>query len=244
MKNNTLLTSVLFFSLTLLPIYVCGQEKVNISGYVTDYDNNPLDSVTVSWREENTKSVVEVLTDENGYYTAQVPKGKYYSMIAINFSKYIHTSTLPNDERRLEFWAWNFIADRDTTFNMKYDRMEVYGINVFRIQNSFPAYTIFFRPMSLTRALEWMKKSTSEIRLGPSPENADIIVYINNEPVNINMIQEVKEYIADSQYFVSYLLSVSLPQHKSSLPYDIFKIEITDKENGDRGEGVYFLEKE
>ena len=28
------------------------------------------------------------------------------------------------------------------------------------------------------------------------------------------------------------------------LPYRIFKVELTDLENGDRGEGLYYMEKE
>ncbi len=241
MKTVLLLTSVFIFS--TLSYYAVAQEKVVISGYVTDYENNPLDSVTVGWKAANNNILVQALTNKDGYYKADVPKGRYYSMFAIDFSKYLHTSKLPEDDRRLEFWGWNFIADRDTTFNMKYDRMEVYGLNVFRVQNATPAYTIFFRPMSLTKSIEWLKNPTTEARMGPSPENADITVIFNDELLEINMIQDVKEYFDDSHYAMAYLLSVSLPKSKSSLPYDIIKIIIQDKENGDKGEGVYFLEK-
>ena len=31
---------------------------------------------------------------------------------------------------------------------------------------------------------------------------------------------------------------------KNILPYRIFKVELTDLENGDRGEGLYYMEKE
>ena len=31
---------------------------------------------------------------------------------------------------------------------------------------------------------------------------------------------------------------------KKDLPYRIFKVELEDMENGDRGEGLYYMEKE
>ena len=45
---------------------------------------------------------------------------------------------------------------------------------------------------------------------------------------------------------VSYThLDVYKRQHqKNILPYRIFKVELTDLENGDRGEGLYYMEKE
>jgi hypothetical protein len=194
--------------------------------------------------QQFTGNLFEVYTDKNGFYSARIRKGRYYSMAALDMSEYVHAgSILPEEEQRLEFWAWNFIADRDTTFNLSYHRMEAYGINVFRIQGAPPAYTIFVRPMSLTRWQAWMKNKTPKALLAPSPENAKVVVTVNGEEVAINMIQEVKEYFAESEYGNAYLISVDLPKEKNPLPYDIFKIYIEDKENGDKGEGVYFLEK-
>lgn len=40
-------------------------------------------------------------------------------------------------------------------------------------------------------------------------------------------------------------MTVALPKHpKTDLPYRIFRIELTDLENGDQGEGLYYMEKE
>lgn len=84
---------------------------------------------------------------------------------------YAHTALknglLPESEHRLEFWAWDFIADRDTTLDIRYHRME------------------------------------------------------------------------------AYLLTVDLPkQPEKALPYRVFKVEVEDLENGDRGEGLYYMDKE
>jgi hypothetical protein len=39
-------------------------------------------------------------------------------------------------------------------------------------------------------------------------------------------------------------MQVGLPKNKANTPYDIFHIEMTDMENSDRGEAVYYREKD
>ena len=59
-------------------------------------------------------------------------------MGALNMDEYIiANSTLPEKDQRLEFWGWDFIADRDTTLNIQYHRMEAYGLRAFesRVQH-------------------------------------------------------------------------------------------------------------
>ena len=57
--------------------------------------------------------------------------------------------------------------------------------------------------------------------------------------------REIKEYINANEYANAYLLTVDLPKHpKTGLPYRVFKVELEDLENGDRGEGLYYMEKE
>ncbi len=239
---------VLLLSILFSSILVYAQDEtdyVTISGRVTDYDGNPLDSVSVFWQNEKFDVVQEDITDKVGYYTSRIKKGKYYAMGALNMSKYIVTgSTLPEDELRLEFWSWNFIADRDTSFNMQYHRLEVYGVNVFRIQGATPGYTIYCRPMSLSRVLKDRENPPKQMRMAPDPDNLKVKVTINGDEVPLRMKQEVLEYFDTDESSNAYLLFVDLPKKKNTLPYDIFRIQMEDLENGDKGEAVYFLEKQ
>lgn len=221
-------------------------DSVTISGRITDYDGQPLDSVSVRWQHANFSFSSTALSNKDGYYTARVKKGKYASMMAIKWDEYPWPeSKRAEDDMRLEFWGWNFIADRDTTFDIQYHRMEAYGINVFMIRGGAPVYTIYVRPMSLKRALAARKNPTQNILWAPAPDKAEVKVTINGVEAPIRLIQEVKEYIPQpGKFFNAYLLSVDLPQKLSELPYDIFRVQLTDKETGERGEGVYFKEKE
>ena len=250
---------------------LCAQvakDSVTIRGTVTNYDGIPLDSVTVMWQSPSFNSVVQALTDKSGKYEARVPVGKYQSLIAVNFSRYTHFAKpeLPKEERCLEFWAWDFIADHDTTLDIRYDRMEVYGMRVFRIPGGMPAYQIYVRPMGLTRFQKWMDeakdkslirgqvldpKDNQEINvnaegvlLAPPMDQLQARIWVDGEEVPILMKQEVKEYISKDQWHNAYLFTVNMPQATTDRPYCIFKMELTDLDNGDRGEGLYYLEKE
>jgi len=234
-----------FFLILFVSTLAYGQkDTVTITGRVTDYNDIPLDSVSVFFQNTRFSVVHEALTDEKGYYTAKVKKGQYYAMGAINMSEYPNAgSVLPEDDLRLEFWGWNFVADRDTTFNMQYHRLEVYGINPFRIQGATPGYTIYCRPMSLTRTIAYMKNKTSHIALAPDPDKLEVKITINGEEVPLRKKQKIEEYFSEEEFGDAYLLFVDLLKLKNDWPYYIFRIQMTDLENGDKGEGVYFLEK-
>lgn len=250
--------------------YAQRQDSVTIRGRVTDYNGQPVDSCSVCWYTPRFSPVSGAVTNKNGYYAARVPKGKYQSVYAIYEPSYSHTALergLPEAEHRLEFWAWDFIADRDTTLDIRYHRMEVYGLRAFRIPGAMPTYQIYVRPMSLTRVYDWMErtkpsflvrnqdlsnteqqkqnKEAKESQWTPRPDKLKVTVWIDGEEVPLLMKQEIKEYYDAREYGNAYLLTVALPKHpKKGIPYRVFKVELTDLENGDRGEGLYYMEKE
>ena len=241
------------------------QDSVTIQGRVTDFDGNPIDSCSVMWQTPSFDSKMEVLTDSQGHYSARIPRGKYQSMAAIRMDTYPHTAKegIPETDQRLEFWCWDLIADRDTTIDIRYHRMEAYGLRVFQIPGGMPTYQIYVRPMSLTRFQRSMKESeavhgqdVSQVRqeaaqknakessLAPSADQLKATVWIDGEKVTVLMTQEIKEYYSADEYGKAYLLTVDRPKRVTSFPYRVFKVELEDLGNGDRGEGLYYMEKE
>ena len=90
-----------------------------------------------------------------------------------------------------------------------------------------------------------LSKQAKGVLLAPSADKLKAIVWIDGEEVPVLMKQEIKEYFNATEYGNAYLLTVDMPKHqKNILPYRIFKVELTDLENGDRGEGLYYMEKE
>lgn len=152
-------TALLALVAALVACTASGPETVVISGRVTDFDGNPLDSVTVGWLNPAFNGQYYAVTDADGRYAARIPRGRYASAGGIDMAAYpVAGSVLPEAEQWLEFWAWNFRADRDTTFDFRYHRLEVYGVHAFQIQGATPGYTLYFRPMSLTRFQQWTRR--------------------------------------------------------------------------------------
>lgn len=225
--------------------YAQQQDSVTIRGRVTDYNGLPIDSCSVAWQGPSFDFLKEAITDKDGYYAVRIAKGKYQSVAAINMSTYPRFAKpgLPEADQRLEFWAWNFIADRDTTLNIQYHRMEAHSLHAFSIAGGMPTYQIFVRPMSLTRFLNWQTGKAKNTSLAPPADKLKVVVWIDGEEVPVLMKQPVKENL--TEYGNAYLLTVDMPKHpKKGLPYRVFRVELTDLENGDRGEGLYYMEKE
>ncbi len=242
MKQLLILVLLLLCSAT----HAQQQDSVTIHGRVTDYEGQPIDSVSVCWQRPDFSITVEALTNKDGYYTARIQKGKYQSIAAIYLPSYprFAAPNLSKADQRLEFWAWDVIADRDTTFNFRYNRMEAYGLHAFRIPGAKPAYQIYVRPMSLTRVQTSSKDKTSSTLLAPHAGKLKAVVWVDNEEVPVLIKQEIKEYADTNQWFNAYLLTVGMPKKETNNPYRIFKVELTDLENSDRGEGIYYMEKE
>lgn len=242
-------------------------DSVTISGRVTDFQGFPLDSTTVLWHGNGFRIAAQTLTDKDGRYTIRLRKGKYPSMAAVNFQRYLHTAPahVTETDKRLEFWGWDFIADRDTTLDIRYHRMEVYGLRAFRIPGSTPTYQLFLQPQGLTRmqkALEEhpellmagkdLSKTEQQpldpqalyLPLGPTADRAKMTVWIDGKEVKILHKQSVRLYMTDQFCTNAYLLTVDHPKQDTAMPYHVFRVELVDLDNGDRGEGIYYLEKE
>lgn len=265
-------TKMLFGILVLL-LNIClnsnlyaqtSKDSVIINGLVSDYNGNAIDNCSVMFQNSKFDVLYQAKTNKSGEYKIKIPKGRYSNIGAINLDTYPHTMKpgTKSEDLRLEFWGWNFIADRDTTLNIRYNRLEAYGLHAFKIPGGMPTYQIYVRPMSLTMFLAnkvindakpeeslsgKVRATSSDIakcdNIAPNIDKMGIKVSIDGEEVSILMKQQIKEYYNSTIYGIAYYLTVSEPKKSTTLPYHVFKIELTDLQNGDKGEAIYHLEK-
>ncbi len=194
--------------------YAQQRDSVTIRGQVTDYNGQPIDSCSIFWQSPSFDDIKQAITDKNGYYTTRIPKGKYQSMGAINMSTYPHT-VKPG------------LAEKDQRLELEEKSSLVHAQDLSKIEQT------------------GLSKQAKGVLLAPSADKLKAIVWIDGEEVPVLMKQEIKEYFDATEYGNAYLLTVDMPKHqKNILPYRIFKVELTDLENGDRGEGLYYMEKE
>lgn len=248
MKSNLL---TLFFFLNALGIcYSQNDNTITISGQVTDFNGNPIDSCSVEVFYSDFSTAYSAYTNNDGYYSIpNVKKGKYMAIYAIRPKEYPRQLKVAEEDMRLEFWAWNVVADKDLTINPRYHRLELYGTTVFKENGGYPSMIIYTRPMSLGRMLsygqkKWEEKKTAEtedVDISAEPDEIEFKIYANDIPIAIQSVQAVREY-AGGRRQMAYLIHVDLPKMQPE-KYCIFRIEaFNNAYGGESGENVYFYE--
>jgi len=227
---------VLFF--LILPLFSLAQcDQVKIFGTVKDYSGHAIDSANVLLLDRSFEPVSQTISDAQGRYQMEVKPGDYYALAAVNMKHY--------GKSRLEFWAWNIPAHQDIRIDARYNRMEVYALNAFRPQGAHPSFIIYFRPMSLTKALNSSSQEDNDPihDIAPDLDPSEIKVLIDGQQVEILSLQKVREYNADKkgkrQDMYAYLIQTSLPKSEEE-DYHTFRVILHDRETGDRGEAVSF----
>ncbi len=110
------------------------RDFIEISGQVTDFEGNPIDSAVVQLKHPDFSEAYSTYSDADGNYKLTgVKKGVYAAMYVLRPKEYPRKNAVSPKDMRLEFWAWNVIADRNLTINPRYHRLELYGLNAFMV---------------------------------------------------------------------------------------------------------------
>ncbi len=247
----------LFFS--LLGPLAAQDEHVKISGTVSDFDGRVLDGVSVILKDRQFRPLYETFSSKDGRYSLSVPKGMYYCLYAIRQPEYRVS--------RLEYWAWNVPAYEDMEINPRYDRMEIYGINVFEPQvTPQETYMVYFRPMSLAKTLnvvsqqkvdtgkferarqaEKLLKTTAGKLVNISPEAItpqELAIEVNGVQAEILGITKTVEYGRGTCLY-GYLVQIMKPKvaNTQKRAYDRISITLRSLETGEIGMGEAFFRK-
>ncbi|MCL2682845.1 MAG: carboxypeptidase-like regulatory domain-containing protein [Bacteroidales bacterium] len=254
-------TQIALFSLIFIlgiNLFAQNENTITISGQVTDFNGNPIDNSAIILMHKNFNPAHITFSDETGHYTMEgVEKGQYIGLFAMRLNEYPRAlemfgiETVPEDDMRLEFWAWNVIADKDLTINPRYHRLELYGFQVFEILGGSPYLMAYVRPMSLGKILlhekdVYSNKEEAENVIDVSVELKDIEfkIYVGNEPLTIHSVQPLVEYHGEKeQPMTAFFLQFDRPKEFSNTDYLIFRIEATHNAFGvEKGENLYFYE--
>lgn len=252
--------NILLAGIILLAFSSCKPqaETYEISGKVTDFNGTPLDSVSIRLMNKAFETVYETLSDKNGNYTMKVEKGHYNCLYAIKKSDYRVT--------KLEYWAWNVPVTQNLTINPQYDKMEIYGINVFEPQvTPHETYMIYFRPMSLMKGFQLVAKQkidekafqkakrteslldTTNKLVDISPDTItpkELIIEVNGIKATIVEIHKVKEYARGFEMY-GYCVQIIKPKNKDKETGEYDKISITlhSQATDEMGKGEVFFKK-
>lgn len=237
---------------------VAERDTFVISGRVTSFDGQPIDSVTIRLKDRSFKDLYETLTDADGNYSMEVKKGVYYCLYAIKLSEYRVSG--------LEYWTWNVPVFKDITINPQYEKIEIYGINVFEPQvTPQETYMIYFRPMSLLKSFQLVSTQqvgkvafqkakqteklleSSDKMINISPEDIssnELIIEVNGVKSEIVGINRITEY-ARGFLMYGYIVQILKPNSDEKEPseYDLISITLHSKETGESGKGEAFVKR-
>lgn len=214
-------------------------KLIKIYGKVMDFNDNPIKDAEVEIKDKNFVTVYKTTSDAEGKYVLQVEEGNYIALCACK----------DYSIKNLEYWAWSVPAYQDLEINSHIDGIELYAMNAWIPQGAtpFPTLQIYFRPMSLKRAIEKggvdVLKTLNIIDIAPEITKEDIIVKIDDEPVEILEINIVKEFSDKNQSVIAYLIQTTLPELKTNLGYYKICITLRDSKTDEKGEGCLYLRK-
>ena len=243
MKRLFLLSLIIFLGVNL---FAQSANTITISGQVTDFEGNPIDSSAVILMQKNFNPAKMTFSDETGHYKLEgVEKGQYIALIAIRLNEHPSSKQMfgiepvSAENMRLEFWAWNVIADKDLTINPRYNRLELYGFRVFEVIGGPPYLMAYVRPMSVGKFVE-----TGNIKdISPAPNDIEFQLFANEEPLAVRSIQTIKEYVGEGEKpHTAFIIQFDRPKSFSG-NYCIFRIEAKHNAfGGEKGENLYFYE--
>lgn len=235
-------------------VTISAQSHISISGKVTDYNNRPVDSCHVSISNADFTTLYETLTDSNGEYRLDsIPVGKYAAICAMRPEEYPRRMMVPKEDMKLEFWAWNIIADRDLKLDLRYGKLELYGTTAFIEYGGRQELLIYTRPMSVTKSISYdnfQDKADAELN-GPKitvdPQFMEFEVYCDGEPLEIYSTQHLSfpqtnggKGVNDDCYLIQAQIPSDIYNHWDR-PYEI-RVVGHNTEFDEWGENVYYLE--
>jgi len=206
-----------------------------IYGKVRDYDGNPLSGADVLIKNKSFEDLFSSVSDENGNYEVTVEAGTYEA-IGI-FKDY--------PDKMLEYWGWHIKVDGNFELDVRINRLEVYGMNVYRVQGGYPSLSIYFRPMSLPMLNRIKQKEDIQalklLDIAPELSISSIKAYVNHKRVEVLEVSKVRERVGQDQTMFAYIVQVDLPDGFDEDHNNFVTLDICDSESKDFGMGTVWF---
>lgn len=158
-------------------------------GTVCDKRGAPIAGAAVELKDERFQTVAATVSDATGQYRLETEKKRYPFLIAVK----------DYAVENLEYWCQDLDLTRDIRLDIRFDKLEVYGLHAFRVKGGLNPLMVYFRPMSLTKFLA----GEGDI----APEIQRVEARVDGQLVPVVKINPVRE-VADEQEMTAYLLQL------------------------------------
>lgn len=166
-----------------------GNGSNMLQGYVCDKLGKPVPGALVELKDESFQTVLSAVTDGEGRYCLEAEKGVYPFVTAVK----------DYGVENLEYWCQNLDLRQDLRLDIRFDKLEIYGLHVFCVRGGMNPLMVYFRPMSLTKFLA----GEGDI----APDIKTIEAKLDGRQARILMRNPVKELAGDRE-MTAYLLQL------------------------------------
>lgn len=173
-----------------------------LSGTIRDKRGMPVSGAIVELKDETFQTVFSAVSDENGRYALEAEKDVYPFLTAVK------DYALNN----LEYWCQNLDLRQDLRLDIRFDRLELYGLHAFRIKGGVNPLMVYFRPMSLDKFLAGEKDIAPELQI--------VEAKLDGQRIPVLRINPVKE-LAEEDEMSAYLIQLEAE------PKDWKKLELS-----------------
>lgn len=162
-----------------------------LEGTVCDKQGCPIRGALVELKDRNFGTVASTVTDEKGRYHMDPEKKVYPFLIAVK----------DYAVNNLEYWCQNLDLRQDLQLDIRFDKLELYGLHAFRVKGGCNPLMVYFRPMSLKKYLAGEGDIAPEIQTVEARVDGQLLPV-----VKINPVREV----AEDQEMTAYLLQLDV----------------------------------
>lgn len=125
-----------------------------LTGTIRDKQGNPIAGAVVELKDQHFQTVFSAVSDEKGEYALDAQKGVYPFLTAVK----------DYAAKNLEYWCQNLDLRQDARLDIRFDKLEIYGLHAFCVQGGDNALMVYFRPMSLDKFLAGEQDIAPEIQ--------------------------------------------------------------------------------
>lgn len=176
-----------------------------------------------SWiavKNEQFETIYETVSDENGKYELELPKGHYPFLLAVR----------DYAVENLEYWCQNINLTEDLELNVHFGEIEIYGLHAFRVKGGFKQLMVYFRPMSLKK----QQKGEKDL----CPEIQKMRFWVDGQEAKVLLTNHVQEQV-EVGTVGAYLVQVDMTG--DSYQWHRLDVEIWD-DAGDYGSATVFAD--
>jgi len=209
------------------------EGEIRIYGKVRNQEGQLIQGAEISIKDSKLRDIAKGKSNDLGEYEFFVQAGQHTAFSAVAEQG---TTYLP-------YWEWNFAKMEDCEIDVTLGTIEIYAANVLIPVGTFPQFMIFFRPMSLSKLIQYKngpKANKGEIvDVAPDITIEDIELTIDGQKAKIFTLNKVEEFGGDNN-LNGYFMTTQRPIEMNFEDYTKIEIKIHDKDTNEYGKGVLY----